>query len=547
MKKKAVSLLLSVAMVGTLAACGTETSGNTAASDATGATGSDSTSSDYELDNINLVFDGTLTATVDAGQAEFVKQWEDAVSKKLGHDITLTITQLDHSDYAGTVSRLLTTGEPGDGEYPDALIMSASMLRQYETTGLLWDLSDAYDNAEFQSRVTLPLINQNLRTSDGAQYGFAPTYGNGCVTYVKQAWLDAVGMKVDDIKTFDDYYKMLTAFTTQDPDGNGSAGTYGVISAGYGKLDEAPYINYMPEFWQDAYPSFYQKDGTWVDGFTEDATVQALTRLHQGYVDGVIDPDSEDAGTKQAREKWFSNDQSTSSGVFTYWAGTWYQTLTDKLIGNDVDSDLVELPPIQEITDSWGGYLNREAPVLTITDDGDGDNAREQAIFDALFETMLDGDTVQTLWTYGAEGVHWSTEAESFTTNAGTSDAEDYSYAAGEFHLKQDPLDTNSLWKKNFLDPNLVIAPLTNGYADNTDLVVEGNKFFTENCVDAPEAASSDTLTSVEADLVTEKTTLMNEAVVGDITPEEAVKQYQEDYGDVSEQILSELNAAAEK
>ncbi|SHH66770.1 multiple sugar transport system substrate-binding protein [Butyrivibrio fibrisolvens DSM 3071] len=546
MKKKAISLLLSAAMIGTLAGCtSTESNGGDPTQSASNTSGSGTEAgSDYQLTQINLVFDGTLTATVDAGQAEFVEQWEAAIEEKVGYHVDLNITQLDHSDYSGTVSRLLTTGEPGDGEYPDALIMSATMLRQYQTTGLLWDMANAYDNAEFQSRLTLDKINENLKTSSGALYGFAPTYGNGCVTYVKKAWLDAVGIDAASVTDFDSYYKMLQAFTNDDPDGNGSAGTYGVIAAGYGKLDEAPYINYMPEFWQDAYPSFYQNaDGVWVDGFTEQATIDALARLNQGYKDGVIDPDTEEAGTKQAREKWFSNDQSTSSGVFTYWAGTWYQTLTDKLIGNEVDSELVELAPIKEIKDSWGGYLNREAPVLTITDDGDGDSAREQAIFDILFDTMLDGDKVQTLWTYGAEGVHWSTEAEEFTTNAGTDDAKDYSYAEGEFHLKQSPNDENTVWKKNFLDANLVIAPLTNGYADNTELVVEGNQFFTENCVDAPAAASSETLTNYEADMVTDKTTWMNQAVVGEITPEQAVQNYVDKYGDASATILEELNA----
>ncbi|WP_022759181.1 hypothetical protein [Butyrivibrio fibrisolvens] len=544
MKKKAISLLLSAAMVGVLAGCagtGTETEPANGGSSQAGQTEG---GSDYQLTQINLVFDGTLTATVDAGQAEFVDQWEKAIEEKFGYHVDLNITQLDHSDYSGTVSRLLTTGEAGDGEYPDALIMSATMLRQYQTTGLLWDMANAYDNAEFQSRLTLDKINENLKTSSGALYGFAPTYGNGCVTYVKKAWLDAVGIDAASVTDFDSYYNMLQAFTNDDPDGNGSAGTYGVIAAGYGKLDEAPYINYMPEFWQDAYPSFYQNsEGVWVDGFTEQATIDALARLNKGYTDGVIDPDTEEAGTKQAREKWFSNDQSTSSGVFTYWAGTWYQTLTDKLIGNEVDSELVELAPIKEIKDSWGGYLNREAPVLTITDDGDGDSAREQAIFDILFDTMLDGDTVQTLWTYGAEGVHWSTEAETFTTNAGTDDAKEYSYEAGQFHLKQSPNDENTVWKKNFLDANLVIAPLTNGYADNTDLVVEGNQFFTENCVDAPAAASSETLTNYEADMVTDKTTWMNQAVVGEITPEQAVQNYIDKYGDASAAILEELNA----
>ena len=551
MKKKLVSLILcSVMAVGLLAGCG----GGGAAEGGSSGSGSGSSAGfvDGQLNSINIIVDGTITATVDAGQAEFKAQWEEAVGEKLGHPITLNITQLDHSDYSGTVSRTLTTGQPGDAGYPDALIMSATMLRQYQTTGLLWNLASAYDNAEFQSRVNFPQVNENIRTPDGAQYGFAPTYGNGCVTYIKQGWLDAAGKTIDDIKTFDDYYALLKAFTENDPDGNGAGGTYGVIAAGFGKLDEAPFINYMPEFWQGAYPSFYQKDGTWVDGFTEQATIDALARLHQAYADGIIDPDTEEAGTKQAREKFFSNDQTTSEGAFTYWAGTWLRTLSDNLVKNEVkkadgsQETLVQLPPIQEIKDTWGGYLNREAPVWVITDDGDGDDAREQAIFDALFETMLDGDKVQTLWTYGAEDVHWSTKAEEFKTNEGTENEASYTYEEGQFHLKQSPNDPNTIWKKNHLDAVLVIAPLTNGYVSDDPLVTEGNNFFLENAVDAPAAASSETLSGVEADLVSTKTQLVNMAVVGEITPEEAVAQYTEQYGDVCATILEELNSAAE-
>ena len=429
----------------------------------------------YELTDLYITVDGTLTANVDSGQKEFEEQWEAAVSERIGHAIDLHINQPEHSGYKDNVAQLLTTGQPGDGQYPDALIMSATMFKQYQTTGILWNMADAYANAEFQSRIILPAINENMKTSSGELYAFAPTYGNGCVTYVKQSWLDEAGLKIDDIKTFDDYYNMLKAFTKN--------GQTGVIAAGFGKLDEAPYINYMPEFWQGAYPAIYKKDGKWVDGFQEQATIDALKRLAQGYADGVIDKATEEASTKTAREKWFSNDQSTSEGVFTYWAGTWLRTLTSSLDKNEVDVSLgdnrvVQLPPIKEIQDTWGGYSNREAPFWVITDDGDGDDSREQAIFDALIETMLDGDRVQTLWTYGAEDVHWSIHAEEFTTNPDDPEKKkDYVYEEGQFHLKQAPNDPNSVWKKNHLDSVLVIAPLTNGYVDNDPLVEEGNKY----------------------------------------------------------------------
>ena len=128
MKKKVLSLILSTAMVASLAACGSTSADTTAttdtqtadttSSDATATTSDTAAAADenFSLETINIVVDGTLTATVENGQDAFKAQWEEAVSEKLGHPITLNINQLDHSDYSGTVSRLLTTGEAGDGE-----------------------------------------------------------------------------------------------------------------------------------------------------------------------------------------------------------------------------------------------------------------------------------------------------------------------------------------------------------------------------------------------------------------------------------------------
>lgn len=548
MKKKALSLLLASAMVVSLAACGSSDSSTPSApaadnsgsapADNSGNASADNSSSDAaapaDVDyhtilgdtGINMVVNGTLTATLDSGQAEFKQQWEEAVG------IPLTIQQLDHSGYTDAVGRLFA-----GGDYPDVIVMSADMFKQYAPTGLLWDMSAAYDNADFQSRMTLPGINEALKDSEGHLYGFAPTYGNGCVTYIKKAWLDAVGLSVDDIKTYDDYYAMLKKFHDEDPDGNGKAGdTYGVVAAGF-VGNEAPYINYLPEFWQDAYPSLVQgDDGVWIDGFQTDASKAALLRLQQAYVDGCIDPETLTASTKIAREKWFSNDQAGSSGVFTYWAGSWYQTLTDNLVKNEVDSELVQLPPIAEV----GAYLNREAPVWCIIDSGDP--ARNQAVFDAFIETMMDGDVVQTLWTYGAEGIHWSTEAEDFTTNPGTDNAKEYHYENGEFHLKQSPNDPNTVWKKNHLDPALVVCELTNGYAAQEELAAAGNKFFTENCVDAPISPVSETFTNEAGTIYDAKLAAITAVVVEGGDVDAAMQTYVDTVGSVIDQCLSELN-----
>lgn len=541
MKRKLISVFLAGAMLASLTACGADNASDTTpaadssssengSADTADSTGDMAAESDYKLDKLVMVVDGTLTATLDNGQADLEKQWEDAVG------IDLEIKQLDHSGYADAVGRLFVSGD-----YPDVMVMPADMFAQYLPTGLLWDMTEAYDNADFQERMILPEINEALKEKgDGRLYGFAPTYGNGCVTYIKKAWLDALDINVDDIKTYDDYYNMLLRFHNEDPDGNGVNGdTYGVVAAGF-VGNEAPYINYLPEFWQDSYPALVQgEDGVWYDGFQTEETKAALLRLQQAYADGAIDPETLTASTKIAREKWFSNDQSGSSGVFTYWAGRWYQTLTDSFVKNDVDAELVQLPPLEEV----GAYINRESPVWVIIDDGDGDNSREQAIFDAFFETMMDGDVVQTLWTYGAEDVHWSIHAEEFSTNADDPEKrKDYSYEEGTFHLKPSVNDPNSLWTKNLFDPNLVVCELTNGYGDPGELMQIGNKFFSENSKDAPMSPVSETYTNESGTIYDAKLAAITSVVVEGGDVDAAMQTYKDTIGAIIDQCLAELN-----
>lgn len=536
MNKKINSLFLATTLMATLVGCGnasteTSTSKSTTTESASAQSGTESITSDYQLDKIKMVVNGTLTATLDNGQEAFEKQWEDAVG------VDLEIQQLDHSSYVDAVGRLFASGD-----YPDVLVMSADMYAQYVPTGLLWDMTEAYNNAEFQSRITAPQINQALMR-DGKLYGFAPAYGNGCVTYLKKAWLDACGIDVSTIKTYDDYYNMLRAFHEGDPDGNGVNGdTYGVIAAGF-VGNEAPYINYLPEFWQDAYPAILQgEDGTWYDGFQTQETKDALLRLQKAYSDGVIDPETLTASTKIAREKWTSNEQSGSSGSLTYWAGTWYQNLADLFTKNDVNTEIVQLPSIAEV----GAYINREAPVWVIVDDGDGDNAREQAIFDKFIGTMMDGGRVQTLWTFGAEDVHWSTKAESFTTNADDPDKKkEFSYEEGEFHLKPLLSDPNTIWKRNVIDPALSIAPLVGDFADFTDkseLASQGNAFFVVNCKDAPISPASETYTNESGTIYDAKLACITAVVVEGVDVETAMQTYISNVGSIIDQCLAELN-----
>ena len=543
MKKKVLSLLLASAMVASLAACGGKedagsNSSSTPADSGTSAAASTGTTAEaqpYDLQKISIIVDGTLNLDEETGINEFEKAWEDAVG------VDLVISKMDHSGYADALSRALTN--TGDSR-PDVVLMSAQMYAQYAAyDGFLWDMTDAYENSDFYQRLTKAAVNENNKIN-GRLYGFSPAIGNGCVTYIKQLWLDNVGVSdISTVKTYQDYYDLLLKFVTDDPDQDGKSGTYGTIAAGLIST-EAPWTNYLPEFWQNAYPALYPDDsGTWVDGFQSEETKAALERLRDAWNDGLIDPDTTTATTKIAREKWFSNDQSISSGAFSYWAGTWMQTLTNNLGKNEVDDKIVMLPKIEEMD----GFLDRNAPVWVILDDGDGNNDREQAIFDKFFETMMDGDEVQTLWEYGVKGVHWDTKAETIILNPDDPEKrKETTYAEGEFHMLPGLTNPNELYSKNHIDNLLAVAPLTNGYGTLADIVEESNSFFNQYAIPAPAVPSGEVYSSNGATI----TDAVNVAVVDFVTNgkdyDTVMETYHKSADSTLEAVLAELNAPAE-
>ena len=149
---------------------------------------------------------------------------------------------------------------------------------------------------------------------------------------------------------------------------------------------------------------------------------------------------------------------------------------------------------------------------------------------------------MERLWTFVAEDVHWSTKAESFTINAGTEKEKSYEYEDGQFHLKQSPNDPNSVWKKNAMDPALVICSLDNGFNDISSLAAEGNKFFTENCKDAPQSPTSETYTNESGTIYDAKLAAITSVVVDGGDVDAAMQTYVDTVGSIIDQCLAELN-----
>ena len=462
---------------------------------------------------IKIMVDGTVMTKINNRDA-FEKRWEELTG------IDLEITQPDHDAYYDVLGQTFASGPEN---WPDVVILSSSYYSGYAEEGVLWDMTEAWENSELKAsgRVTGEEVIENMKLN-GKLYGF-PSRGNGCITYVKKAWLDHCGLDVPT--TYDEYINMLDAFTNGDPDGNGINGdTYGLSASGFmGK--EEPYINYLPEFYQDAYPSFMKgDDGLWYDGFTRDEFKGALTRLREAYQAGYIDKETLTNGTNDCRNKFYED----KFGVFTYWAGTWNSNLKNNLEANDLNGDLIALKPIAEV----GSYIERNSPVWAITETCEN----PEGVYKYLIESMLDGGDMQTLWTYGVEDIHWSTKAETVLGNT---------YAEGEFHLAESLERPGTQYAKQHLDPMLTIVEWnSNPGSDSVAPEAKSSQLiFNEHCRQAQLVPSTEEMASYNGDLITLKQSIVADVVVQGIPVEEAYARFEKDGGaGWSKQIVDSLN-----
>ena len=454
---------------------------------------------------ITILVDGTIPDQ-NNGRDAFEARWEE-----LHPGFDLEIWQPDHSAYYTDMQQRMVSGN-----YPDVLILSSTYYADFARSGVLWDMTEAWENSKTKNsgRFTGDNVFEGLKI-DGKLYGFADARGNGCVTYVKKAWLDSVGMEAP--KTYDEYIAMCEAFVNKDPDGNGQADTYAISAAGF-IGNEAPFINYLPEFYQDAYPYFVQQeDGTWVDGFLTDSMKNALERLRDAYSKGLIDPDTLTNSTAQARNKYYDD----KFGVFTYWAGTWATNLKTNLEANGRSGELIALPPLEGLP----AYFDRVPPVWAITTKC----ANPQLVFDTFIDTMLDGGDTQMLFTYGPEGVYYSFE--------------------GGFHMLENLEKAGTNYTKFHIDPMLALASFAEGYYDPKEESVlpeakAASALFNENSRLASIVPATEAMTEFNGQLTTLKNEMVANVIMGTKTYDQALEDFKAAGGDLfSAAIVESLNA----
>jgi putative aldouronate transport system substrate-binding protein len=210
---------------------------------------------------------------------EVHKAIEKFVGKKLD------ITWVPNSNYGDRTSVTLASDD-----VPEVMVVQGKIpaFVQSAQAGAFWDLTDhlgKYPNLTAENK-------QVLRNSsiNGRNYGiFRSRDPMRAAVIVRKDWLAKVGLPMPE--TVDDLYRLATAFTKNDPDGNGKADTYGLIIPKWPGVyaTASPYD--VIETWFGAPNGWGERAGKLVPGFDTPEFLAANRFVKKLVDEKLINPD----------------------------------------------------------------------------------------------------------------------------------------------------------------------------------------------------------------------------------------------------------------
>lgn len=302
--KKLVALLLSLALVLSLGACGgnggsstsseASPSGTTEESGAAAESGDESQAETAETGEFQLpIVDEPTTLSYfvadDSNAAIMTTDWNDnefyqEMERRTG--VHLEFEMVSSADYQTNFNLMIASGNLADMIYVGASYYAEGVDAAIDD-GYFLDLTDLVDEymPNYERIRTSDVQYELLSTTDSGRLGAVyelrqSKQGPWLGLWIRQDWLD--DLNLDTPVTFDDYHEVLTAFKNEKGataplilNFSGSDGEFGTMSGGLNvlnswQLDETGKVNFGP--YMDAWKEY-------------------VTIMHQWYTEGLIDPD----------------------------------------------------------------------------------------------------------------------------------------------------------------------------------------------------------------------------------------------------------------
>lgn len=311
--KKISTILLCIAMVMQLAACGSNQKAvNTDADDS----GNNSTTTEPAKEEaqsgpvsvkVGYAYDSSFE--YEANESVDNNTWTQLYEE---NGIVLDVLyNVDGSQKDAQMSQAVMSGN-----YPDFLSVAGAYYTDWANQGIFNDLTEAFEkyaSEETKAYYATDVGQRALQaaTLDGKLYGL-PTitspYDGMDLLWIRKDWLDQLGLEVPT--TAEELFNIAKAFTENDPDGNGQNDTYGLALNGRDVFASNGGLNGFFEMF-GAVPGAPSGNITFVDdgtgkavfgGALKENMISGLTMLNQLYTNGYVSKDFVTAGSDQVNE-----------------------------------------------------------------------------------------------------------------------------------------------------------------------------------------------------------------------------------------------------
>lgn len=234
----------------------------------------------------------------------YAEAYGNYVSEHLGREFVLEAVPTD-ARWEKLNTKMMS------GDYPDTteLKEAAFDFALYVQQGHVIPITDFLKNSEKLNYLLEKHSSVFDRyTINGEIYAIPQSDYNLKVMWIRKDWLDNLGLEMP--QTTDDLYKVLKAFTYDDPDQNGKDDTVGMIN---------------PKYVHDFFPVFYafgadylfkeDENGKIYDGFTQPEMKDALDYLKKLMDEGLLDKEWVTMSNSMQREMSYSG----YNGVVIHW------------------------------------------------------------------------------------------------------------------------------------------------------------------------------------------------------------------------------------
>ncbi|KRE86299.1 hypothetical protein ASG89_09740 [Paenibacillus sp. Soil766] len=199
------------------------------------------------------------------------------------------------------------------GDYPDIILnfgVSPSKMMVYGSQGVflpLNDLIEKYGYGVKEMYKNVPGSKEVITAPDGKIYGLPRVDMNPHVMapqrmWIYTPWLEKLGLKMPT--TTDEFYEVLKAFKTKDPNGNGKADEIPLASStdgGHAGIDNFLMNAFIYNDKGSGNDNLYLKNGKIETAFNKPAWKEGLLYLNKLYKEGLLAPETFTQDTTQLK------------------------------------------------------------------------------------------------------------------------------------------------------------------------------------------------------------------------------------------------------